>query len=327
MRHNNLQMPPSHYTPAPPPTKVKTLSQSPCDTIKFWTCAPHCLVCTLPPPLQRWDTHILVSPGTLTAPKEQHWSFRTNPHHRTLQAQRIDGTLRMRDLCLVKIWHIPTILCLTLVSNPHARFHMQWTETTVRMKIADNIKSRDIVYKLTPTTLTMGIKGQDPLIDGELWVSWALSSTNNTATAREFEKSLLQHSSWSVHHICLRLLLLSTSVRAKMLQLIVRKSRRLAELKSLVFLHVTWELLFLNPIPHCTHTNFKSACRGVSFFWRQVSGKLLVRWSHVRSRSDFSFSFSFFLAQGTLASRPACQKEIRTSTMWSAIVNGCTVEI
>lgn len=48
---------------------------------------------------------------------------------------------------------------------------MQWTETTVRMKIADNIKSRDIVYKLTPTTLTMGIKGQDPLIDGELWVS------------------------------------------------------------------------------------------------------------------------------------------------------------
>jgi hypothetical protein len=39
------------------------------------------------------------------------------------------------------------------------------------MKLADNIKSRDIVYTLTPTKLTLGIKGQPPVIDGELWVS------------------------------------------------------------------------------------------------------------------------------------------------------------
>jgi hypothetical protein len=42
----------------------------------------------------------------------------------------------------------------------------QWSETTVVMKIGDNIKSRDINYVLTPSKLTLGIKNEVPIVDG-----------------------------------------------------------------------------------------------------------------------------------------------------------------
>lgn len=46
------------------------------------------------------------------------------------------------------------------------RVHSQWSETTVVMKIGDNIKSKDISYSLTPARLTLGIKNEAPVVDG-----------------------------------------------------------------------------------------------------------------------------------------------------------------
>ena len=49
------------------------------------------------------------------------------------------------------------------------RYQDTWTETTVKMPISDSIKARDIVFKLTPSTLTLGLKGSEPAVNGELW--------------------------------------------------------------------------------------------------------------------------------------------------------------
>jgi len=43
------------------------------------------------------------------------------------------------------------------------------TEILVYIPIEDNIKSKDIDYKLTKKALKIGIKGQEPIIDDHLW--------------------------------------------------------------------------------------------------------------------------------------------------------------
>eukprot|EP00746_Dinoflagellata_sp_MGD_P163303 gnl/MRDRNA2_/MRDRNA2_91269_c0_seq1.p1 gnl/MRDRNA2_/MRDRNA2_91269_c0~~gnl/MRDRNA2_/MRDRNA2_91269_c0_seq1.p1 ORF type:complete len:281 (+),score=77.94 gnl/MRDRNA2_/MRDRNA2_91269_c0_seq1:98-940(+) len=43
------------------------------------------------------------------------------------------------------------------------------TEILVFIPIDDNIKSKDIDYKLTKKALKIGIKGQEPIIDDQLW--------------------------------------------------------------------------------------------------------------------------------------------------------------
>ena len=37
------------------------------------------------------------------------------------------------------------------------------------MPIAENIKARDIIFKLTPSSLQLGLRGTEPIINGELW--------------------------------------------------------------------------------------------------------------------------------------------------------------
>jgi len=49
------------------------------------------------------------------------------------------------------------------------RYEDSWKDITVRMPIEDAIKGRDIVYKLTPSSLELGLKGQAPFVSGELW--------------------------------------------------------------------------------------------------------------------------------------------------------------
>jgi hypothetical protein len=49
------------------------------------------------------------------------------------------------------------------------RYHDTWTESTIKMPIAENIRARDIIFKLTPTSLQLGLRGTEPVINGELW--------------------------------------------------------------------------------------------------------------------------------------------------------------
>ena len=53
------------------------------------------------------------------------------------------------------------------------------------MPIDEAIKGKDIMYKLTPTSLDLGIKGQDLYVSGELWNTvklddsiWEIESDN-----------------------------------------------------------------------------------------------------------------------------------------------------
>eukprot|EP00960_Hanusia_phi_P066684 766454-Hanusia_phi.AAC.3 len=39
----------------------------------------------------------------------------------------------------------------------------------VVMPIEDNLKSKDVEFKLTPTRLTLGLKGEAPTVDDEFW--------------------------------------------------------------------------------------------------------------------------------------------------------------
>ena len=65
------------------------------------------------------------------------------------------------------------------------RYQDTWSETVIKMPIDENIKGKDIAYKLTPTSLDLGIKGQDPYVSGELWDTvklddsiWEIESDN-----------------------------------------------------------------------------------------------------------------------------------------------------
>ncbi len=49
------------------------------------------------------------------------------------------------------------------------RYQDSWSEIVIKMPIDEGIKGKDIVYKLTPTSLDLGIKGQDLYVSGELW--------------------------------------------------------------------------------------------------------------------------------------------------------------
>jgi hypothetical protein len=43
------------------------------------------------------------------------------------------------------------------------------TEVTITMPVEREIKGKDIVFKLSPNSLVLGIKGQKPVIEGELF--------------------------------------------------------------------------------------------------------------------------------------------------------------
>jgi len=65
------------------------------------------------------------------------------------------------------------------------RYTDSWSEIVIRMPIDENIKGKDVVYKLTPTLLDLGIKGKDLYVTGELWGTikiddslWEIESDN-----------------------------------------------------------------------------------------------------------------------------------------------------
>jgi hypothetical protein len=65
------------------------------------------------------------------------------------------------------------------------RYQDTWNEVVIKMPIDENIKGKDVVYKLTPTSLDLGIKGQDLYVSGELWDTvklddsiWEIESDN-----------------------------------------------------------------------------------------------------------------------------------------------------
>ncbi|KAJ6232292.1 nuclear migration protein nudc [Anaeramoeba flamelloides] len=53
--------------------------------------------------------------------------------------------------------------------DPPYEWKQQPDTATVVLKIPEKIRGKNINYKLTVTHLTVGIKGEDPIIDGELW--------------------------------------------------------------------------------------------------------------------------------------------------------------
>ncbi len=44
------------------------------------------------------------------------------------------------------------------------RYYDSWSDTTIKMPIAANVKARDVVFKLTPLALQLGIRGANPAI-------------------------------------------------------------------------------------------------------------------------------------------------------------------
>jgi hypothetical protein len=65
------------------------------------------------------------------------------------------------------------------------RYQDSWAEIVIKMPIDEGIKGKDISYKLTPTSLDLGIKGKDPYVSGELWGTvkiddslWEIESDN-----------------------------------------------------------------------------------------------------------------------------------------------------
>ena len=49
------------------------------------------------------------------------------------------------------------------------RYQDSFSEIVIKMPIDENIKGKDVNYKLTATTLELGVKGQEPYVSGELW--------------------------------------------------------------------------------------------------------------------------------------------------------------
>ena len=65
------------------------------------------------------------------------------------------------------------------------RYQDTWNEVVIKMPIDENVKGKDVVYKLTPTSLDLGIKGQALYVSGELWDTvklddsiWEIESDN-----------------------------------------------------------------------------------------------------------------------------------------------------
>ena len=82
-----------------------------------------------------------------------------------------------------------------------------WTQTdkdvTITMPIEAAIKSKDIVYKLAPKTLTMGIKGKEPLIDGELLGTakpddsiWEIDTVDGKRVVKAVLRKAVEYNRW-----------------------------------------------------------------------------------------------------------------------------------
>ena len=91
-----------------------------------------------------------------------------------------------------------------------------WTQTseqiTIFMPICTAIKPRDILYELTPTTLTLGVKGEQPVIDGlmynavrtdESW--WEIDTVDGKRSVKLMIQKETQREQWKVLLKCLKL--------------------------------------------------------------------------------------------------------------------------
>ncbi len=82
-----------------------------------------------------------------------------------------------------------------------------WTQTdkdvTIIMPIDAAIKSKDIVHKLAPKALTLGIKGRTPLIDGELMNTakpddslWEIDTVESKRVVKAVLRKAVEYSRW-----------------------------------------------------------------------------------------------------------------------------------
>jgi hypothetical protein len=82
-----------------------------------------------------------------------------------------------------------------------------WTQTdrdvTITMPIGANIKSKDISYKLSPKALVMGLKGQTPLIDGDLLSTakpddslWEIETASGQRIVKAVLRKAVEHTHW-----------------------------------------------------------------------------------------------------------------------------------
>ncbi len=91
-----------------------------------------------------------------------------------------------------------------------------WTQTseqiTIFMPIRALIKGRDIIYKLTPTTLILGIKGEQPVIDGLMFNAvkpddswWEIDTVDGKRFVKAVIQKVAEHEQWKVLFKCLKL--------------------------------------------------------------------------------------------------------------------------
>ena len=82
-----------------------------------------------------------------------------------------------------------------------------WTQTdkdvTIIMPIEAAIKGKDILHKLTPKTLTLGIKGKTPLIDGELMSTakpddslWEIDTVEGKRVVKAILRKAVEYNRW-----------------------------------------------------------------------------------------------------------------------------------
>ena len=82
-----------------------------------------------------------------------------------------------------------------------------WSQTdkdvTIIMPIEAAIKSKDIVHKLVPKSLTLGIKGQTPLIDGELLNTakpddslWEIDTVDGKRVVKAVLRKAVEYNQW-----------------------------------------------------------------------------------------------------------------------------------
>ncbi|EKX35145.1 cyclophilin ABH, partial [Guillardia theta CCMP2712] len=80
----------------------------------------------------------------------------------------LPSVLNSRELLPESQTTVPQALRLRGGGLPY-RYQDNWSDIVVRMPIDEPIKSKDIHYKLTPSMLELGLKGQEPFIKDELW--------------------------------------------------------------------------------------------------------------------------------------------------------------
>jgi hypothetical protein len=83
----------------------------------------------------------------------------------------------------------------------------QWSQTLtdvkVRCPVAAGVRGKDVQYSLTPTTIKVGLKGQPPLVEGQLFERvvpgeslWTLETEGERRFIEIGLQKQIKHSSW-----------------------------------------------------------------------------------------------------------------------------------